>query len=243
MLMSSCREKGELIRTLVGTLDDTSGSQKYHTIKQSSVVPNNLPLFQWEGCASVPTAPVFGDVAACLQKFQDIMFCHNLNYDTNFLCLIPACLTTQRSWFDVFLSGFDLSRRPPTWSEFKRAMTEHYGLTVDEDRTVAGVELTDISMNRHKTYDAFIDRFNGLRRRAVDQCPPNSVLVKKFLNALPLDLQDRIAVSRSSLEKPKKNNLEHIMGLVKELGKVKTKRGPEAGTSTLGGVDKKIKMG
>ncbi|KAI8966917.1 hypothetical protein BDB01DRAFT_857440 [Pilobolus umbonatus] len=232
MLMSSCREKGELVRTLVGTLDEVNASNN-RTVKQSNVVPNNLPLFQWDGCVSIPSAPVFSDVAACLQKFQDIMFCHNLDYNTNFLRLIPACLTSQRPWFDVFVSGYDMVNRAPTWSEFKVAMTEHYGLTVDEDRTAAGVELTEISMNRQETYDAFIDRFNGLRRRAVDQCPPNSVLISKFLNALPPGLQDRIAVSRSSLEKPKKENLEHVMGLVKELGKMKSKRGADANINTM----------
>lgn len=102
---------------------------------------------------------------------------------------------------------------------FKLAITDQYGLTVDEDRSAAAVALIDISMLKNETVDSFIDRFNGLRRRSVDQCPPVSVLINKFLSALPANLQDKVTVSKATLDKARKTNIDVIIDLVKDLSK------------------------
>ena len=226
-ILEACRVKGELLRVLMSTVVDSnvvsapSAPSSTRPAGQLSVVPSNLPLFQWEGHVFNAKAPIYVDVTACLQKFEDVMFSHNLNYDTNFKRLIPACLSTsQRTWYDQYLSSLgELRFQTLTWSMFKTAITEHYGLTVDEDRSSAAVALTDIEMARNESIDVFIDRFNNLRRRAVDQCPPASVLINKFLSALPSHLQDKVTVSKATLEKSRKNNIEVIISLVKDLSK------------------------
>ena len=226
-LLESCKTKGELLCVLMATLADskkvdaTFGSPAVHKAVISNVVPFNLPLFQWEGHVFNAKAPIFVDVAACLQKFEDVMFAHNLDYDANFKRLIPACLSSsQRTWYDQYLSSLGEHRfQSLTWVMFKLAVTDHYGLTVDEDRSSAAVALIDIEMLKNESIDSFVDRFNNLRRRAVDQCPPASVLINKFLSALPANLHDKVTISKATLDKSKKNNLEVIICLVKDLSK------------------------
>lgn len=236
-LLEACKVKGDLLRVLLATIVDADkvaslgSSSGPRTVKQSNVVPPNLPLFQWEGHCFNSKAPIFVDVTACLQKFEDVMFSHNLDYDTNFKRLVPACLSTsQRTWYEQYLASLGETRLTSvTWVMFKLAITDHYGLTVDEDRSSAAVALIDIEMAKNESIDSFIDRFNNLRRRAVDQCPPASVLINKFLGALPANLHDKVTVSKATLEKSRKTNVEVIINLVKdlskELSKNKSKRG------------------
>lgn len=187
-------------------------------IRYSSVVPSTLPIFQWEGNVVERNAPVFVDITACIVKFEDVMFAHRLDFDTNFLRLLPQVLTSaQRRWYDKFLVDFDLQKKPPTWEQFKVAITARFGKTIDEDRAACALALVNIRMNKSESIEAFIDRFNDLRRRAVDQCLPEPVLVDKFLKALPDSFLSKLKIARLSLSKKQKLHIDTLADMTKEL--------------------------
>ncbi|KAI9330384.1 hypothetical protein BD770DRAFT_449543 [Pilaira anomala] len=188
------------------------------TITHSTVCPHNLPFFQWENDVFEKSSTVFIDVTACLQKFEDVMFSYRLNFNTNFLRLVPPMLSTsQRLWYDQFLSQYDMVRLPPTWSEFKTAITSRYGRTIDEDRADCAVQLVNIFMLKGESLDNFIERLNGLRRRTVDQTLPSSVLISKFLQAIPADLRDKVKVARVSMSEHEKFSIDAVMSITKSL--------------------------
>ena len=73
--------------------------------QKSHVVPRNLPMFCWEGHDNIPGVHVFEDINTCIRNFVDVMNCHGLDLDNNFLRVIPACLSgTTRTWFEEYLS-------------------------------------------------------------------------------------------------------------------------------------------
>ncbi|KAL0582250.1 hypothetical protein ABG067_007907, partial [Albugo candida] len=186
--------------------------------QQSNVCPRNLPLFQWENAIFDHSASVCVDVSACLRKFEDVLLAHGLDLDADFLRLVPQLLSdSQRTWYEQFVVQYDVKVAPPTWADFKTAITSRYGRTVDEDRAACAVELVNIVMNNGESLVNFIDRFNDLRRRAVDQVSPSSVLIDKFLRALPRALREKVVVSKANMATVDKLNVDAVTNLAKKL--------------------------
>lgn len=69
---------------------------KVRTGLTSDIVPRGLPLFQWTNQVNDQSKPVFPDVTACLLRFQDVMFAHCLDFNDNFLRLVPPCLSSSQ---------------------------------------------------------------------------------------------------------------------------------------------------
>jgi transposase InsO family protein len=189
-------------------------------IKVSSVCPNNMPYLQWVGEVHEPNAHIFIDAAACLTRFQNVMYAHRLDFDTNYERLVLSQMSqAQLTWYEV---EFHQNARAagiasPTWLMFKNEFLSRFGTTVDEDRAACARSLVDIKLAKGESLFAFIDRFNDLRRRAVDQCLPASILVDKFLHALPTEFADKVITSRLSLPKDQKSNVDVVMRLAREL--------------------------
>ncbi|KAI9345980.1 hypothetical protein BD770DRAFT_446842 [Pilaira anomala] len=91
----------------------------------SKVVPRGLPIFQWEGQVSLPSAPVFVDINTCIMNFTDIMKCYGLDLDENYLRVLPPLLAgTIRLWFQDFIFKFkQIYQQDPTWLQFATALT------------------------------------------------------------------------------------------------------------------------
>ncbi|KAG2210722.1 hypothetical protein INT45_013566, partial [Circinella minor] len=187
--------------------------------KVSSVVPAKLPMFCWEGHDNIPGEHIFEDIKTCLTRFTDVMNCHNLDLDANFLRLLPAQLTSNtRVWFEGYLSKFRSAYQTnPTWLQFSAAFQARYGLNAQEERNNCARELNNISMFRGESLESFIDRFNSLRRRAVDQVLPKSVLAEKFLFALPDNLMNQVSIATASLPIYKQNDVDVLAGLARGL--------------------------
>ncbi|CEP16520.1 hypothetical protein [Parasitella parasitica] len=139
---------------------------------QSFVVPRNLPLFQWENQAiDEKLGLVFTDnVKMCLQNFEDVMVSSNLDLDTNYWRVVPPLLAQSiRIWYTGYMEQFKKTKqRLPTWTEFLYAIIERYGINIYDERASCARELNAISMNPDESIESFIDRFNDLRKRAVD---------------------------------------------------------------------------
>jgi hypothetical protein len=59
-------------------------------IKVSSVCPSNLPYLQWVGEVHEPKYQVFADAAACLTRFQNVMYSNRLDFDYNYDRLVVS---------------------------------------------------------------------------------------------------------------------------------------------------------
>ncbi|GAA5802206.1 hypothetical protein HPULCUR_007668 [Helicostylum pulchrum] len=223
--LRSYREK---VSKKMGDLDQLGRAQKLiqatagSTLagaKLSNVVPRNLPLFQWENQVSVPGAPVFVDVNTCIMNFTDVMISHNLDLDANYLRVLPPLLAgTIRLWFEDFVTQFrKLYQQDPSWIQFSTAMQDRYGLNVQEERNNCARELNSIMMYEGENLESFIDRFNSLRRRAVDQVLPNSLLIERFLLALPRKVAEYINVAIVNLPEYKRQDIEVLSDLARRL--------------------------
>ncbi|KAG2206572.1 hypothetical protein INT47_008589, partial [Mucor saturninus] len=124
------------------TMKDTIQSSR-----KSSIVPVKLPMFCWEGHDNIPGEHIFEDIKTCLTRFTDVMNCHNLDLDANFLRLLPPQLTSNtRVWFEGYLSKFrSVFQMDPTWSQFSAAFQARYGLNAQEERNNCARELNNIS--------------------------------------------------------------------------------------------------
>jgi len=163
----------------------------------SQEFPSNLPAFQWVGMQVFdPRSPVFDSVDACLLKFEDIMKFNRLNFDEVYPRLVPPMLSSeQRTWYASYSSGPNFSA---SWNEFKAAVKARYGISVVEERDRCANELLNIRLLPNEQVRAFIDRFVELRRRAMDQAPPDHLLVQPFLDALPAVVKHRVNTVRQS---------------------------------------------
>ncbi|KAG2193534.1 hypothetical protein INT47_009585 [Mucor saturninus] len=207
-LMKNCLE------AMKDTVKDT-----IQVSKRSSVVPVKLPMFCWEGHDNIPGEHIFEDIKTCLTRFTDVMNCHNLDLDANFLRLLPPQLTSNtRVWFEGYLTKFrTVFQVDPTWARFSAAFQARYGLNAQEERNNCARELNNISMLRGESLESFIDRFNSLRRRAVDQILPKSVLAEKFLFALPDNLMNQVSIATATLPIYKQNDVDVLAGLARGL--------------------------
>ncbi|KAI7864874.1 uncharacterized protein EV154DRAFT_584816 [Mucor mucedo] len=184
----------------------------------SKVVPRNLPLFRWEGLAAAgPEGHVFVDVKTCLMNFVDVMNSHGLDLNDNYLRLLPPLLFgTTRIWHEDYINKFKSAyQRVPNWQEFSVAIQERYGLNAQEERNNCARELNIITMLPTENMEAFIDRFNSLRRRAVDQVLPDSLLVERFLSAIPITLSNQVTVASATLATYKQNDVDIIAALAR----------------------------
>ncbi|KAI7884993.1 uncharacterized protein EV154DRAFT_567822 [Mucor mucedo] len=68
-------------------------------------------------------------------------------------------------------------------------------MTSSTERNNCARELNAIVMGRNESLENFIDRFNSLRRRAVDQVLPESLLAENFLCALPDVLSSQVSIA------------------------------------------------
>lgn len=186
--------------------------------KVSTTVPTNLPLSQWESQVFKESAEVFVDIQACLTKFEDIMGAHLLDMDANFARVIPPLLSaTARTWYEHFITTFKNShQKSPSWQEFKVAFKERYGYNVHEERLNCARQLTNITMNTGESNEEFIERFNELRPRAVDQVMPNAILIEHFGRAILQNLHREVSVAASTLPDFKKTDIDVITSLVRE---------------------------
>ncbi|KAG2208999.1 hypothetical protein INT47_011139 [Mucor saturninus] len=208
----------ELFKQSLTMMEATAGDTILAS-KISSVVPRNLPKFCWEGHNHVEGAPVFIDIKTCLRNFTDVLRSYNIDFDANYLRIMPPQLSDPaRGWFEDYLTTFrKVKQADPTWHEFVVAFQERYGLNAQEERNNSARELNNITMLRGETLDDFIDRFNNLRRRAVGQILPDSVLAEKFLAALPDNLAEQVTIASVSPSEYKQSDVDILSSLARAL--------------------------
>ena len=196
---------------------EASASSTITGVKVSKVVPRGLPIFQWEGQVSVPTAPVFVDINTCIMNFTDVMNCHGLDLDENYLRVLPPLLAgTIRLWFQDFVHKFSqVYQQDPTWLQFATALQERYGLNAKEERNHCAQQLNEISMGAAESLENFIDRFNSLRRRAVDQVLPSSILADKFLLGLPTHTAKCVSLAMMNLPLYQREDVDVLANLAR----------------------------
>jgi hypothetical protein len=119
------------------------------------------------------------------------MYAYRVDFDINYDRLVLSQMSqAQLTWYEdeFYQNARVVGFASPTWVMFKNEFLVRFGTTVDEDRAVCALQLVDVKINKGETFFGFTDRFNDLRCRAEDQSLPASVLIDKFLRALPQQL-------------------------------------------------------
>ncbi|KAL4209287.1 hypothetical protein CU097_007728 [Rhizopus azygosporus] len=115
--------------------------------------PKEVPYFQWVG--------------ACLDNFEDVIFCYQLDINTNWYHLMITHIDPdQHLLLRQFLESSGKPTSAVTWDEFKSALFQNYGLTFQYHKIKANEELHSLHFKEHKeTIEQFLDRFHALRIR------------------------------------------------------------------------------
>lgn len=181
-----------------------------------SIVPPNLPYFQWEGSAVfMPNKPIFVTIDACLLNFQDILDQFSLDLDKEYARLVPPMLSNpQRTWYQSFVASRGVAA---SWAEFKSAFKGRYGVSVIEERQRCASDLINITLKVDESVVDFIDRFNSLRRRSFDQLPPSFLLVERFLKAIPPVLKEKVNLIRQSKEIMESTDVDIVINITRQL--------------------------
>lgn len=180
--------------------------------------PREIPYFQWTGrIVFAPSETVYPDIDTCLNKFEDVMLCYDLDLDSNWYRLVVTRIDSdQRIWLRQLVHGAGKPISDITWDDFKTALIRKYGMTSADSKLQAHKELSKIRFNsKQETIEQFIDKFNTLRIKSGVR--DSHVLVNYFLEALPLDLVDRINITLESVSADKKTSLEYICSKARNL--------------------------
>ncbi|KAI7898114.1 uncharacterized protein BX663DRAFT_480509 [Cokeromyces recurvatus] len=164
--------------------------------KLSSIKLFGLPYLQWKENVHNKSQPIYNNIDTCLNKFEEALHAYDLDFDMEWLHLLPLCLSyKQNIWLNklVKLKGLSI-----TWEIFKEAFKEHYqptaskkkGNHVDRKRSPAKRELFDIIKRDTEPMDKFIDRFRliAINSKIRDQ----DILITCFKSALPADKQKKL---------------------------------------------------
>ncbi|EIE91421.1 hypothetical protein RO3G_16132 [Rhizopus delemar RA 99-880] len=201
----------------------TNGSAINGSNSQPTVVPQNLPLFQYTGNVENSALPVYKDIAECIRRFEDILFAYRLDVQVHWQRLIPFSLThPQRSWYDELRVKKNLS-----WATFKEQLTLKYGIESTEAQAHASRELLTISMQPDESVEKYTDRFLKLKREATPVA--DDFLAILFVNSLPGSLQNHVNMAIVSLDQEAKNDINLLSSIAR---KFHTKQQTLPNTST-----------
>ena len=189
--------------------------------KQATIVPRNLPLFQWINNVfdhTVPSGTIPLDILSCLERFEDVLYSHGLDFDYNYRRLAPPMMSpTQRTWYSQFKALYKDANYPPSWEMFTNAFTKRFGRAASEERANCSIQLIHIEMHAGESLDSFIDRFNDLMRRSMNECLSSAMLVDSFQRALPEHFRNQFITSKLHLKECDKENIEEVMDSAKTL--------------------------
>ncbi|KAL9536601.1 hypothetical protein MBANPS3_012525, partial [Mucor bainieri] len=178
--------------------------------------PVLLPYFQWVGMEIfAPEQKPFPTVDACLQKFEDVMFGHEMPFDIWFKRLVPPMLSPeQRSWYDGLMK--DAKQAPTTWDAFKDAVKARYGESVLVEQRRCATEIISGKFKPNETILNFIDRFNELRRNAKNEVPPDFLVLNGFLDAIPPVLKDKVNTIRQGRRLMTSTDVDIVIDITRE---------------------------
>ncbi|GAA5796304.1 hypothetical protein HPULCUR_001674 [Helicostylum pulchrum] len=187
-----------------------------HRPSVHAVVPVQLPYFQWTGHVYDSTRTVFPTLKACVNKFEDVLNTYQLDFNDHWCRLLPLCLSFdclfgKCAWLAEFTSEFPEA----TWSDFRVALNNQYGITQDADQEAATTDLLALFMSRHQPIETFIDKFQDLKRRSGWTDP--SSLCLRFVSALTVELATQVHVALATAPVTTKRNLSFVMALAREL--------------------------
>lgn len=131
-------------------------------------------------------SPVASDIRARLKRFDDALSSHGLDYDSNWRCLIPVCLSCeQRPWLDAYWE----TKPNSTWKFFKYAFVASFGMFPPVEVSNSCDELLTITMGPNESVEQYVYRFKVLRYLSGVKDP--IALFVCFMAGLSADLHER----------------------------------------------------
>jgi len=218
----------------------------------STVVPNGLPLFQWPGFIRDAKRESFADIEECLRRFEDVLNSHGLDFDSNWLRLLPRCLGHDlRDWLNEFVQ---VNGSVVSWSFLKDAIVSRYGVPKEQLRFARIREFLNCVKLETESVDAFLERFKSLKVRS--EVSDKYVIAKVFFDAFPESTSRLIMVAMGQASESSFYDVDFVSSVArrldiavdKKLGKVASglsgapkKRDAESSNLVISGEAKKSK--
>ncbi|CAO0800620.1 unnamed protein product [Mucor circinelloides] len=218
----------------------------------STVVPTGLPLFQWPGFIRDAKRESFADIEECLRRFEDVLNSHGLDFDSNWLRLLPRCLGHDlRDWLNEFVQ---VNGSVVSWSFFKDAIVSRYGVPKEQLRFARIREFLNCVKLETESVDAFLERFKSLKVRS--EVSDKYVIAKVFFDAFPESTSRLIMVAMGQASESSFYDVDFVSSVArrldiavdKKLGKVASglsgapkKRDAESSNLVISGEAKKSK--
>ena len=187
ILSIGCPE-GSVVPTNLGVLRNQleTAERTYELVfgqTESTLVPNETPFFQWRGHFFNKRRAVFATPNDCLDHFELVLQAHRLSIHDNWERIVPARLSTgMAKWYTSLVTN----QGRLTWSEFREAVINKYGVSIVDMRDEARGQLERLHYQQDQPFTQFIDRFQQLRTQADIQ--DEDCTIRYLIKALPEEL-------------------------------------------------------
>ena len=186
----------------------------------NTVVPNGLPLFQWSGFIRDSKRESFADIEECLQRFEDVLNSHGLEYDAHWFRLLPRCLGHDlRDWLNEFVQA---NGSAVSWSVLKDAIVGRYGIPKEQLRFSRIREFLSCSKLESESVDAFLERFKSLKARA--EVSDKYIVAKVFFDAFPESTCRLIMVAMGHATESSFYDIDYVCAVARRMGIAVDKR-------------------
>ncbi|KAI8995049.1 hypothetical protein BDB01DRAFT_710785, partial [Pilobolus umbonatus] len=177
---------------------------------ESSVVPVDMPLFQWKGLTFNNKQVVFPTPSACINQFENVLRSYNLDIEANWRRLLPKQLAIgTNACLKLYLKDHEKA----SWEQVKKAIKEKYRVSDTTLKNRAVNKLLGIYMKSRETIDQFTDRFLILKQRSgiVDEHTLSHCYIKAMKKEVSKDVKLFISMSNNA----KKHTLDYAIQKVK----------------------------
>lgn len=154
--------------------------------QETTLVPNETPLFQWRGHIFNKNKPVYRTVEDCLDQFVErVLFAHRLlGLEENWRRLVPARLSTNMArWYAKCMAIGNFT----SWRNFRIAVPNKYGRNQADIKEEAREKLEHLLYDdKANSFELFIENFQELKAQA--EITDEDCLVRYLFKDLPREL-------------------------------------------------------
>jgi len=219
----------EAIEKALSMVSPNQGSPQVTVVSQgsangNSIVPSDLPLFQWSGRVKDEKKEVFADIEECCRRFSDKLTSYQLDLDQHWYRLLPPCLPGDlRNWLNEFIKA---TGSTVSWATLKGAIIGRFGTPKEQLKFERIREFLRCTKENEESVDGFVERFKGLRARAdiTDKC----IVAMVFFDAFPKDTARLLMVAMSQAPESSFYDIDYVSSLVRKMDMMAMETGQES---------------
>jgi hypothetical protein len=151
--------------------------------QETTLVPNETPLFQWRGHVFNKNKPIYQTIEDCLDQFERVLFSHRMSLEDNWRRLVPARLSTNMArWYAKQVANGQFA----SWTEFRTRASNKYGKSQGNIKEEAREKLEHLLYDKNNSFESFIEHFQELKGQA--EVTDEDCLIRYLFKALPQEL-------------------------------------------------------